>query len=652
MRGIPAVHLAILGILMAAQVACGVLASVANSDTNRDLFFAQQIASAQAFPLTGPAINATFHVGPLWYYLLALPLLIVPNGATVPAFMALMSATQFPLAYLLGRRLRSAQAGLLFAAGLALPGWVVTSLGSLTHPVIAIPSLLLGVLAAQAYRSAPDWPRAFGLGAGLLLMSCAHPTLVLPGVLLLAVAFWPLRSAVRQAGHFAMIVLLVLLSMLPVMYEQWLSGFADAAAMAVYPKSDWSLPSLWKALELVGAIALHGPRYVTRYWLGLSPEATSWLFALYLAVFALAGIGLAVVLRRDAKVRRLAAVLAAAMLTHAMFLAAIRNQMRPWMIYVEAVPLAALLALGLEWFWRWRTGRFAVATLLSATTLWTFAVYAWLATGPEEVRLMHGPSGKNAFMDVRDYEDTGVRINRIARMRFRELFELGEHLCSPVSLYGHYAYLVDYTYAVSAAHHCGTTRYVQLGGPPSADRAAWMGLQASAWRELGLAPEQWLGSLGIARPAAIWHSPQPFEPVVPTFHNFPRQLAPAGGSFVVEGDADAQQAVLISNRAVRYLPFAVLRATANGREVLPRYEDVLSAAYIAPEHTGATIHWRFEIAANPYFVDVVVFGAMKTAAADRGAATRGTRARGRRPRSRSSRTGSGRAACRPRAPSE
>jgi hypothetical protein len=604
----PRWHWLIVAALMAGQLWCGVFAAVASSDTSRDVYFAQQIALGQAFPLTGPAINAALHLGPLWYYLLAVPLLLVPNAAAVTGTMGLLSATQFPLAYLLGRRLCSAGEGLLFAACLALPGWIVTAFGSLTHPIMVIPSLLLAAFVALAYRARPDAWRAGATGGVLALMCAAHPTLVLPGILLLA---WCMVHAPRRAlalAHAGLMAAIVFASLAPMLYEQWQVGFADAATAAAYTSTEWSRPSLGAALELIHAVVVFGPQYVTRYWLGLSPQASQALFGVYLALVVLAGAGLLLRAWQERSARRCILGLAGLLLLHSLFVTAIRAQMPPWMIYAHWLFVAALLALGLGWYLRFRLAGPVFGLLLAFTSAWTVSIYAWLNGTTVFANIQPSP-GKHGFMDVRDYEDREGPSFRLPRVPFHQLFALGEALCEPVSLYGHYAQQIDYTYAASAMRACRTSRHVQFGGMPQPGRKAWFGLTRAAWEELGLHPERWLGNLGTGAPYAVWHSPVALTPVVPTFANFPRTLAGEVEEFTLEFAAPADVAVLASHRAHRLLPFEVIRVRADGRAVPPGYSDLTAAVFLPPSPAAVSVRWQLEVRANPNYVDVLGFRA-------------------------------------------
>jgi hypothetical protein len=241
---IPRWHIAIVALLMAAQIACGIWTSDASSDTNRDIFFAEQIASGSYFPLSGPEINRMLHLGPLWYYILGLVVWLIPNAAAVTGAMTAMSSLQFPLAYAVGRRFGSAREGLLFALALALPGFMNMAFASLTHPIVIASALLFGVIATANYRENPDTRRAICLGVACVLMAMAHPTLVAIAGFLIVWAALRTRERRDWILHGGIVLGAVLISLAPMLYEQWRNGFADIGPTAKYTQTDWSFPSL------------------------------------------------------------------------------------------------------------------------------------------------------------------------------------------------------------------------------------------------------------------------------------------------------------------------------------------------------------------------------------------------------------------------
>jgi hypothetical protein len=600
-------HAGVVLALMAAQIACGVLSSTASSDTSRDLFLAEQIATGTAFPLTGPEINGMLHLGPLWYYLLAIPLLVISNAAAVTGFVAFISALQFPLAYLLGRRVATAREGLLFALALALPGWMNLSLASTTHPILAPTALLAGAFAALKYRERPDVAHAALLGLACVAMLTAHPTLVLlAGALVLwSAARTPTRIA--WLGHALAVGALLALSLAPMLYEQWRGGFADAASMVRYTHDEWNVPSPVSAATLLHAVLVYGPKYVTRFVLEMPARPARLALLVYDLTILAAAAGLVWRLIREPSKRALIGALLALLFAQSMFVCAIRVGMPPWMVAAQWPLIAALVALGLEAFCKGgRSGRVLVGAALLATTSLTLCVYARFVEGPLDHAEIKSSPGKSGFMNVRDYEKAMYHY-RLARIPFRELFAIGDLLCEPVALYGHYAYLVDYTFAVSALARCGGTGDVQFGGMPSPGRRALVGLHESAWSALGMQPEQRIGVLGFSAPAAIWHSPVPFAPVVPRFSNRPRQLDSNVRRTTISGDAPADQAVLVAHRANRYASFEVAGARANGKDAAPAWTDVTTAVFRAPAGQTGTVHWDIDIRAVPDYVDVLTF---------------------------------------------
>jgi hypothetical protein len=606
---IPRWHIAILAALMAAQIACGIWTSDASSDTNRDIFFAEQIASGSYFPLSGPEINRMLHLGPLWYYILGLVVWLMPNAAAITGAMAAMSSLQFPLAYRLGRRFGSAREGLLFALALALPGFMNMAFASLTHPVVIASALLFGVIAAANYRDNPDTRRAMCLGIACVLMAMAHPTLVTIAGFLIACAALRTRRRRDWLLHGGIVLGAVLISLAPMLWEQWRSGFADIGPTAAYTHTDWSFPSLIKAVQMLFAAIINGPKYVTRFWLELSPAYTHVLLAIYLLIFLAAVIGIVLRLKSERDKRQLIGSVFALLIAQAVFLCAIRAIMPPWMVNSEFVLIAALLAFGLEWFCkRGRVLRAAVAIALCVTTLWTFDVYRVLASGPLDHTEIKPSPGKHGMMDIRDYEKERTHY-RLARIPFRQLFAIGAPLCEPVTLFGHYAYLVDYTYAVSATAQCGSTANVQFGGELQPQRTALLGLHESVWTAIDFKPSQSIGVMGIATPIAVWHSTTPLRPVVPLLANFPRVLAGTTQIFTVSGDALSDQAVLVSHRAASYRSFDVVGARMNGEAIVPSYSDGTAVVFVAPngQRDGKPVHWDIDIVATPEYVDVLTF---------------------------------------------
>src|SRR5258705_8993078 len=105
--------------------AAGYAWSVGVPDTARDIFMAYRIRHGLEYPLEGPVLGIphAIHFGPVWFYLLALPLWIRDSWLSLVLFEGFLCGLKFPLAYHCGRKLLGREFGLLWAAALLLPGW-------------------------------------------------------------------------------------------------------------------------------------------------------------------------------------------------------------------------------------------------------------------------------------------------------------------------------------------------------------------------------------------------------------------------------------------------------------------------------------------------------------------------------------------------
>jgi hypothetical protein len=275
------------------------------------------------------------------------------------------------------------------------------------------------------------------------------------------------------------------------------------------------------------------------------------------------------------------------------------------MVYALVPPLAFVVALGLEAILdRSVAIRAAVALAFAIAIAWSGVVYVRVASNPLDHADVLASPGKRGIWDIRDYEKSAYHY-RLDRIAFRDLFALGEPLCEPVDLYGHYAYLVDATYAISAWQKCGAADQVRFGGAPDPARRSLLGLDRSVWQALGAAPQYWIGALGVTGRFDVAQSTSPLAPVVPALTNWPRVLSGDARRIVLHADASHGAAVVLSHRAHRYLPFRLVAAKADDRAIEPAYSDVSTIAFRAPASDADATHWTFELDANPDYVDVL-----------------------------------------------
>ncbi|HEX3137698.1 MAG TPA: glycosyltransferase family 39 protein, partial [Casimicrobiaceae bacterium] len=150
--------MAVVGAFMAIYIASSYFGA-AGPDTTRDVAAALAIRDLGALPLHGPLLAGTAHLGPLWFYLLSLPMLLARSWVGVAVFVAVIGSLQFPLAYAAGRRLIDRRFGILWCALLTLPGWGSFQLVGFSHTnmVPTCSMLALYALVRLAQQRRPRW---------------------------------------------------------------------------------------------------------------------------------------------------------------------------------------------------------------------------------------------------------------------------------------------------------------------------------------------------------------------------------------------------------------------------------------------------------------------------------------------------------------
>src|SRR5262249_22862930 len=81
--------------------------SIAVPDTARDAFIAHAIRHGEMLPLEGPVLGvpSAIHFGPLWYYLVSVPLWLSDSWIAFVLFQGAVCGLKFPLAWHCGRRI-------------------------------------------------------------------------------------------------------------------------------------------------------------------------------------------------------------------------------------------------------------------------------------------------------------------------------------------------------------------------------------------------------------------------------------------------------------------------------------------------------------------------------------------------------------------
>lgn len=271
---------------------------IIGADGARDLAVASHLLRGEAFPLRGPLFGESFYLGPIYYFVVALPLALFGSATAVIAALALLSLAGVYFAHRVGTLLFDRRTGLLFAC--LLGGDFVAALAAfqLSNVPLILPislALLHTTLLAIVHRR----PRYLGVALPLAAVALqVHPATValLP---LLAVALC-LPTERGKAKALAIGTAIALILFVPFLLHEFLHHWdnlrriigllgrlprtGEGQALSDLPRIFW-----WIAFLSPGA-AMQLSEGMTPLW--LRHTALVALHAVSLA--ALAGLGLTI----------------------------------------------------------------------------------------------------------------------------------------------------------------------------------------------------------------------------------------------------------------------------------------------------------------------------------------------------------------------
>ncbi len=455
-------------------------------DTYRDLFVATEIAQGVRFPLAGPPIYSTLHLGPIWFYLLAVPQKFFGISGSI-AFISVLVALKYPIAMRLGWLLGGRQgAWTLLGATLAF-GWSVFEPMWLNHASVVETSTFALALSLRSHWQSPSLQRIFWVGVFAALCLHAHPTTLLLAVGSVLSAIW----RIRVRGICATLTVLVagLLPFSPYFIDQALSGFADVATLSSYvtKASANSTPVLWRVAHLIQGSVFGGFESAGRTLLWQSE-------CYFYATWIVLGIGmLSALLSLNGPRRNWLILCVAGLAVQCYFLAVIRPETPFWMIWSCAPPIISFFSLA-AWPSASETTTKKALRASAIATLLIFQLGSLLALGQmrEEVRTPLLAVGQRGLMDVAE-RTTGAQVVVVGRHYFQHLEALGKLLCEPIAARGHLALFMERTLFVGVQNACGSLGPAILGGKPV--RASRALMAKSALRPLGWHTKQPLAGL-------------------------------------------------------------------------------------------------------------------------------------------------------------
>jgi hypothetical protein len=541
-----------------------------------------------------------FHGGPVWYYLLSLPLLLSSNWVVMNLWVGFLTGLKYLLAYACGTRLVDRSFGLAWACLLALPDWTSVNYLIFSHTNLAEAGLLLCFYCLVRWQQGSvAWflLMCFAIGLGIH----AHPTVYAAG---LVAAPFVVRSLRRRELVWWMLPLggvAACLPLFPYLVSQSLSGWPDLQTGQGYFASQplWmNLAGFWDVLR--GAL-LEGPLTGLRHvlsWQG-TPLIVAGL-ALLLVLGGGLGLGLFALLRGQAD--RMAGLLLAATLICIAAVAIIRQVTPFYQTFVIYPPFYGLVAWG--WWWLGTKTGFPVARLLVP-----FGLASLVGSGMATLQM--GREGQLAIpvvalMDVRTHA-TGELADTIYYPGWGRQ-QLGGFICElgrPAYFHGFASLVLEQSYALEAKMRCDTTD-VYMGGKGAGSH--YLGVNHHAVRQLGIAGGRELGSMSLYETSRVIAPDEAMT--IPEGHIYPPRPYHSTGSVQRSLDFEmaAGEMMSITNLYHYWMPYSI-EVRMSGDPADPLFRSSVNAYYGCSDcPTGSIQEWSVTIEApKPELVEVVTF---------------------------------------------
>lgn len=582
---------------LAALVAMAALAHVASfgwtfasHDFIRDLLAASDIANGQAFALRGPSINDMAHVGPLWFYVLALPLALGGGLVAATVWVGVLSTLKVWAAWRLGRALDGPRFGLLLAALSLMPGWSLVHQFQITQAIVlelTVYAALLPLLRLWRGDDGRAWGLA-GLWLGLAVQS--HPVglfLLLP-MLVVALRRW--ASWRRDLPWWLLGAALSVLPLLPMLWAEWRDGFPALGPVHAYLTVEDSESPWLAALGVVSGITAENAKVVIAFasQFGLGNVTA----ALFLVLFGLASLGLWSTLRVPrARVHLASAVLLTALC--AVWLASLRAT-TPYYLVPLSMPFltiaicTAIHGGGLTMLGRWRDS----AASLTSIALAAVACFVIVA---------QGQSGRIDFPlgGLRDIAKGPAGVQAVATMPVWASERLAVSTCNTRALVlrGELAAFVDFYQGVPWIWKCDAPpRIALIGAPRGSHFEERVLMSPEALHQLGWPASGWSDATALAPTRVLSRGAPVFPPSPP--RRYPhRSVAQQSSTEVTRVVVtDPGEALAVYAPLFVFDGGTVLGARVAGRDVPPRVSTNSGAVFVAPiDAQDGAVRWELRL---------------------------------------------------------
>jgi len=573
--------------------------SAVHLDLAHDLFVAWRMLHEGDIPWSGRVLAGTIHLGPVYYWLLAVLLALGRGWFGAVMLLGFLASTQIVLAYLAGKELHSRTAGMFWALGLLVPSWSTFEWLFPGHNLLTTSLVLAFVLCAARYVRRPQRRYLVGMALCFVLALHAHPTTLALGWVGLAVLGWALRRRHLPLRDLALAAAVAALPLIPYLAWDAGQGFADFHAGADYLSGGEKTGHLGMLWPIFAATAVSG----TLYWFA---TILQWPLAMACAATLLVGLGGAAgvfgLLRalRTPRMRRLVWIGAASVFAIVLTTALIRGITPYYMTTVLRTALAGMVAIGLADLGAQRLAWIARAATVAIVT----AAYV-LCTG-SSIAYQNAGNWPFGFVPLFAVTERFAPTQPFLMLPAHAIGASGALLCrSPrPTLHGVFAQQLLHDYAMDERLACARSD-VKLGGA-DAGREHWLGLSRALFEQLQVVPSLYIGPLGIIKATPIPFGDARDPQTTPVYPAFAPRFAPAQEQTLRLTLAPGVH-VAIANIAFGGVPFPQVGATLDGAPLAHVAADAVTEVYACAEPCrGGLLELRITAAAAAD-VDIVTF---------------------------------------------
>ncbi len=417
--------------------------AVLNVDSVRDYLMAYRIIDAGQWPLQGPQMAFTFHIGPYWYYLMTLPVLLFDSWLGMAVFVAVLNALKFFLAHRLGLLLLDKKLAHMLVLGLLITSFTQMQQVTFTHTNL-VELAMLGMVYLTYRLSMQKHGHWLLLGLVSALAFHSHPTALFAGYFVF-LRWLQLPKKPLHTGWFALGFLVVLSPM-------WINAFMQEATTAGsladfvhHQGGHWAITDWFR---IIYGVTMHAA------WMTLQvllPLNWAWLLMGLHVLLVLPALLTPLLWRGERRLQQLAVHGWIFLLISALALLLIRDRSPWYMTYGLSLSFAFLLALG--WYRLSQQWRPVISHFITITVMATFI----LVNGLSMYQISHNTL-RQASVALYDAKLLDSRISpRGYEITAHQAKAHGKFTCSlqPVALHGPYATLIHDHSGIEHLSQCG-----------------------------------------------------------------------------------------------------------------------------------------------------------------------------------------------------